>query len=394
MWIPRCADELLARLGAGDLHESALLDGKRELTGGPEVVVDVCAMTVNGGVLLVGVGEDEAGTRLVTPMPIELAGQRERVEQKVSTGISEPPVIEVRALPLREERQRGFLAIVVPPSPRAPHQVVVKGKYEGRFYTRDGSTNRILDQAGVEALYAKRARWERDFEADVRAHAHATVAPDANNAVELTFYADPVTGSSRTLTAGPAGDPTQMLASAVRQAIRASPADHDFLGFSSLLAAWRRSSADSWTARLVDADGSARTAATVDRGGAVALAARVGARDEYDPQVTVINELAVAATTTRACAPAGQVLGHLGYRGLVDVGVLVRPLLNVYSRARAPYGQRPTEPYGAHDYLRHTRQLAHVLLERPADVTHGLVGELIATTAGWHYDAFVEPWRR
>ncbi|MGH2968409.1 MAG: hypothetical protein ACRDK0_05000, partial [Solirubrobacteraceae bacterium] len=76
---------MLARLGAGDLHESALLDGKRELTGGPEVVVDVCAMTVNGGVLLVGVGEDEAGTRLVTPVPIELAGQRERVEQKVST---------------------------------------------------------------------------------------------------------------------------------------------------------------------------------------------------------------------------------------------------------------------------------------------------------------------
>ncbi len=49
VWVPRSADELLGRLGAGDLHESALLDGKRRLTGGPEVVVDVCAMTVNGG---------------------------------------------------------------------------------------------------------------------------------------------------------------------------------------------------------------------------------------------------------------------------------------------------------------------------------------------------------
>jgi len=132
----------------------------------------------------------------------------------------------------------------------------------------------------------------------------------------------------------------------------------------------------------------------VHRAGAVAFAARVGTRDEYDPQVTVINELAVAATTTRACALTGQVLRHLGYHGLVDVGVLVRPLLNVYSRARAPHGQRLTEPYGAHDYLSLTRQLAHVLLERPADVAHELVDELIATTAGWHYDAFVEPSRR
>ena len=35
VWVPRSADELLARLEAGDLHESARLDGKRELTAGP-----------------------------------------------------------------------------------------------------------------------------------------------------------------------------------------------------------------------------------------------------------------------------------------------------------------------------------------------------------------------
>ncbi len=49
------------------------------------------------------------------------------------------------------------------------------------------------------------------------------------------------------------------------------------------------------------------------RAGTVTFAAQVGERDKYDdPQVTVINELAVAATTTRACALAGQVLGHIG----------------------------------------------------------------------------------
>ncbi len=232
VWVPRSADELLGRLGAGDLHESALLDGKRRLTGGGRrrrVRHDG-----HGGVLLTGVDEDEAGTRLVTPVPIELTGQRERVEQKVSTAISEPPVIDVRPLALRDDPQRGFLAIIVLPSPRGPHQVVLKGKYQGRFYTRDGSTNRILDQASVEALYARRTRWERDFEAEVRARAHATVAPDADNAVELTLYAEPVAGSPGTLTVGPAGDPRQMLTSAVQQAIRESPADQEFRGFSRL----------------------------------------------------------------------------------------------------------------------------------------------------------------
>ncbi len=82
------------------------------------------------------------------------------------------------------------------------------------------------------------------------------------------------------------------------------------------------------------------------------------------------------------------------YHSLVDVGALVRPLLNVYSRARAPHGRQLTEPYGAHDYLRHTRQLADALLEHPADVAHELVDDLIATTAGWHYDAFLAPWQR
>lgn len=91
---------------------------------------------------------------------------------------------------------------------------------------------------------------------------------------------------------------------------------------------------------------------------------------------------------------AGQVLGHLDYHGLVDVGVLVRPLLNVYSRAHAPHGRPLTDHYGAQDYFRLTRQLADALRERPADVAHELVDDLIATTAGWHYDAFDEPWRR
>jgi hypothetical protein len=100
----------------GGLAESAGLDGKCQLDKNADLAVDVAAMTVNGGLLLVGVGENDERTHLVKPCPIALAGQAERVTQIVSTSISEPPVIDVRALPLPDDPARGFLAILVPAS--------------------------------------------------------------------------------------------------------------------------------------------------------------------------------------------------------------------------------------------------------------------------------------
>jgi hypothetical protein len=57
---------------------------------------------------------------------------------------------------------------MVPPSPRAPHQIALSGKFEGRFYTRDATGNRILGQTEIEQLYRRRDRWEQDSEGMVR----------------------------------------------------------------------------------------------------------------------------------------------------------------------------------------------------------------------------------
>ena len=161
MWTPDDVSELYARLRAGTLEETATFDGKREIPeDATSTAVDVCAMTVQGGVILYGVGEDPAGTRLEKATPIALDGARERVAQIVETSIAEPPQISLRTLEEPGQPGRGYL-VVVPPSPRAPHQIVAKGKYEGRFYGRGATGNRILTEAEVGALFARRERWNK-----------------------------------------------------------------------------------------------------------------------------------------------------------------------------------------------------------------------------------------
>src|SRR3954451_23847148 len=82
MWRPKTADELKARLKAGDLEETQFFDAKRE--PGPDnarTAVDLCAMTVAGGVIMYGADENSSGTRITEATPFPLSGARERISQ-------------------------------------------------------------------------------------------------------------------------------------------------------------------------------------------------------------------------------------------------------------------------------------------------------------------------
>ncbi len=87
-----------------------------------------------------------------------MKGQPERVDLIVRTSIAEVPFITLVALPLDDDTARGYLVAVVPPSGRAPHQVLSGG--ELRYYGRGDKTNRILDEGEVAQLYARRAAVE------------------------------------------------------------------------------------------------------------------------------------------------------------------------------------------------------------------------------------------
>jgi hypothetical protein len=128
---------------------------------------DVAAMSTDCGVLLYRVGEDADGRPTVL-CPLELRGQRERVDQIVRTSLAEVPYIDVRELPLERDPSRGYLLIVVPASARASHQVIVKGTHQHRFYGRGPTGNRVLSEGDIARLYERRQHSEVDREQILR----------------------------------------------------------------------------------------------------------------------------------------------------------------------------------------------------------------------------------
>jgi hypothetical protein len=165
MWIPESEQEILTAIDAGDLVETASFDAKLSLPDkgkSKDLAIDVAAMANDGGTLLYGVGEDE-NDRLTVPQPFSLAGVRERVDQIVRTTISEPPEVQVREIQTDDDSSLGYLVVVVPPSPRAPHMVTVGKEY--RYYGRADTGNVLHTEGEVARLYEWRQRWEVDHDA-------------------------------------------------------------------------------------------------------------------------------------------------------------------------------------------------------------------------------------
>src|SRR5262245_59399529 len=153
MWIPANVTELEALVAQGALEESASLDFKRELPSKSRVIAcDVAAMANEGGVLIVGVGEDEHGRPTILN-PIQRAGEAERVSNILRSGVSDPPTVEIRTFTLADDPARGYLAVIIPASPRAPHMVLGG---ENRFYGRSPKCNVPLNEAEIARLYMRR----------------------------------------------------------------------------------------------------------------------------------------------------------------------------------------------------------------------------------------------
>jgi hypothetical protein len=139
--MPATEQEILAAIEAGDLIENASFEAKGALPAkgkSKDLAIDVAAKASDGGTLLYGVGEDE-NRRPSVAQPFCLAGVRERVDQIVRTSISEPSDVQVREIPTDDDPGLGYLVVVVPPSPRAPHMVTVGKEY--RYYGRSATGN-------------------------------------------------------------------------------------------------------------------------------------------------------------------------------------------------------------------------------------------------------------
>lgn len=392
MWMPTSAEEVERAVCAGEVEEGPSFDAKRELPTTPkkndEVAKDVAAMATDGGVILYGVDEDE-DERPAILAPIELVGAAERVALIVSTSIAEVPHIETRPLPCADDPLRGYLLVIVPQSPRAPHQVTV-GK-DLRFYGRHDKTNRILSEADVARLYERRGRWQRDREMTLATViANSPYEPREKPAFVYAFVEPVVPDQGLWQRAERAvGDRRQLQRELSEALNRAVP-----FGYGPTLRSsghqWMRHGADAWRISTspyepakdpsdladleVNVDGRGRT--FNGRGSA-------GLQDGTQ----VIFEELIAGTAAGFFALTAALYERAGYHGHVDVGVAITGLKGAYGG-----GSRGRFGFEGHAYaaerFTNTARVSAAELAFVQDRTRDLLGRFFEASGGDGYDPF------
>lgn len=217
MWIPQTVEDLHAAISQR-LHESPVLDAKRELGSTKDLARHIAAMATDGGVLLYGVDEDGNG-RLSEITPVDLADAEERISNVVRTGIHGTP----RTHPISLEHQpgsgEGVLVLVVPKSPLAPHMVELGG--DNRFYCRRGTQTHRMSGNEVDDLHAQRRQSREDARSILSDARHWTLHENSKVAgSSMTLVVKPSVPVGRPIErAAQSGDPRRMLQEVFGQAI-------------------------------------------------------------------------------------------------------------------------------------------------------------------------------
>jgi hypothetical protein len=191
-WLPDTEHGLRDLLSQGLLVERHTLDVKRALPPGrpanKELAKDLAQFAPDGGVLVYGLDEGDATTppRLT---PVELAGLRERIDQVAATLIEEPLHVRIQEIPTANNSTKGYLLVVVPPSPSKIHMV------DGRYWGRGDTTRHQLSDAEVQRYHQLALRAQRDaaelLDAEV---ARDPVPAEQRTHAHLTGIAQPVAG--------------------------------------------------------------------------------------------------------------------------------------------------------------------------------------------------------
>ncbi len=150
---------------ADGLRESERLDFKADVYGNGEsqrreLAGDLAAFANHrGGLLILGVGEDEHGAASSLP-GVELTDdEQRRIHQIVASNVFPHLPIEIFPIVLDADG-RGVMIIAVAPSPLRPHAVAVN---EGlRYPRRHGTLTRYLSESEVADLYRDRFVMVRD----------------------------------------------------------------------------------------------------------------------------------------------------------------------------------------------------------------------------------------
>jgi hypothetical protein len=151
-------------------RESELLDFKRECyPGAPrgasvtwtkeqEFAKDVTAFANHrGGLILIGVGDKDEAAETCSPTVLDPGAQEQRLRRALVNYGAPPPAVTF--VPIPAAAGNFYLAVVVPPSVRAPHAVTGQpgdGRRPLHYFVRDGADVRPLSEAEVADRYRRR----------------------------------------------------------------------------------------------------------------------------------------------------------------------------------------------------------------------------------------------
>jgi hypothetical protein len=307
----------------------------------------------------------------------------------VSTSIDEVPEVEIRTYPLAEAGSRGYLAVIVPPSPRAPHQVIVKN--ERRFYGREAKANRVLAQGEIARLYARREEWARNREALLADVIAGSALPPQDEQGFLYAFAHPVVQDESLISAAidAIGDRME-LASWLRETASSSPLSRAYEPSIRSAGYLRRHGADAWRLSTVPPPEREKRLTqdptdfvdfdfNFDGRGQVYFGRATDYRGEGE---RVVFEVGIAGTLESFFSLMSALYERADYFGQVDVGVAVTGLQGAISLAAGSSLLGHPEPYAADRVVR-TTQLPALKLSDSRALVIQLLGRLFESSTGW-----------
>jgi len=361
------------------LSETHYLDFKRELGlsdgAKKDFAIDVASLAVDGGVLVIGVDEeDQSAPPKLTP--VDLTGLAERVVQIAGMRPDEGIPVRTHSVPAASGNNLGYLFVQVPQSPRAPHQV------DGRYYGRADRTNRRLSDAEVRRLHAQQIAAQRDILIDAR---EALKPLEENRAYPpplMLLVAEPFGGRDDPLVPLTESETMQQdVLDMVRAAVVRAHQEFE-PSFKSAARIIRRANAVAATTAMDTESfvGNYERVAEVrlHESGRITLASRRPVVFPDDPNVPLVFEVAIVGHTdffVRLCALVSQKYGIAGsWRfGLVATGVRGA---KSYALSQAPFYETGLG-FSDDVYPRATSASLAELEQTPEQVVHRLVSPLL-----------------
>jgi hypothetical protein len=163
-------DELVAAVQAGSTTESQWIECKKAIPARSpdaniELAKDLASLTVDGGVLVIGVKDKASTAEGVVGTDDDIDGLKDRITSIASGPRVMPPmqVIIGSPIPHPDDQSRYALLVSVPQSASAPHMVAEQ------YWGRSAVGKRPLNDAEVATLFAERRLATDNFEAKLRA---------------------------------------------------------------------------------------------------------------------------------------------------------------------------------------------------------------------------------